>query len=577
MALTSEQLDALAAAGRDPTQREQYIASRPMKETPYAVKNWLEYGNGQGVAGDTKATTPLYVGHNYTLVDNKTGEVLAQGSTAEEIQKIQELAQQLHTTQGKKANWRLYDATPTLGLDNYMTPGFYSNASAPGDPRGVVVAGDMPNNFLKDELVPMLTPLAIAAGAYFGGPLLLGQNAATGGAGALGAAGSDAAISSSVANAINAAYAGAQAGTAAALAPAYGTALSGTGGLLSTGGGLSSLTNTVPTAATTGGTTGTIWGPELTLTALNGMTPAEIAALTAGATGATTVATTGGTGAGTSASTSATDAGYTPPGEEIVVTHNPTNILPTDFLTPGATAAATAANTAGSTSSFANEAATKTGMTPEEIAALNAGAGGNGILSKLGALSTVDKIRLASVLAGTIGGLTGGGSGTGGGGGTVPAGLGQLRSPLFNQQLTPLTPEQNEAKYGARDMTGTDWNTWGSRPATSFFNYVQQPTGMAHGGSFAAKGGGMKPRTQFAVSGPGDGRSDDIPAVLSDGEYVMDAETVALLGNGSPKAGAKKLDDLRVNIRKHKGKKLAQGRFSANAKSPEAYLSGGRA
>jgi hypothetical protein len=204
-------------------------------------------------------------------------------------------------------------------------------------------------------------------------------------------------------------------------------------------------------------------------------------------------------------------------------------------------------------------------------------AGGNGILSKLGALSTVDKIRLASVLAGTIGGLTGGGSGTGGGGGTVPAGLGQLRSPLFNQQLTPLTPEQNEAKYGARDMTGTDWKTWGSRPATSFFNYVQQPTGMAHGGSFAAKQGGMKPRTQFAVSGPGTGRSDDIPAVLSDGEYVIDAETVALLGDGSSKAGAKKLDDLRVKVRKHKGKKLAQGRFSANAKNPEAYLSGGRA
>jgi len=123
-------------------------------------------------------------------------------------------------------------------------------------------------------------------------------------------------------------------------------------------------------------------------------------------------------------------------------------------------------------------------------------------------------------------------------------------------------------------MTGTDWATWGSRPATSFFNNVQQqPTGMAHGGSFAAKRGG---RSSFAVNGPGTGRSDDIPAVLSDGEYVIDAETVALLGDGSSKAGAKKLDDLRVKVRKHKGKKLAQGRFSANAKDPEAYLSGGR-
>ena len=74
----------------------------------------------------------------------------------------------------------------------------------------------------------------------------------------------------------------------------------------------------------------------------------------------------------------------------------------------------------------------------------------------------------------------------------------------------------------------------------------------------------------------GDGRSDSIPAVLSDGEYVMDAETVALLGNGSSKAGAKKLDEMRVNIRKQKGHNLARGQFSVKAKQPEAYLAGGR-
>ena len=80
----------------------------------------------------------------------------------------------------------------------------------------------------------------------------------------------------------------------------------------------------------------------------------------------------------------------------------------------------------------------------------------------------------------------------------------------------------------------------------------------------------------FAVKGAGDGREDKIDAKLSDGEYVIDAETVALLGNGSSKAGAAQLDKFRVNIRKHKGQKLASGKFSANAKSPEAYLAGGR-
>ena len=97
---------------------------------------------------------------------------------------------------------------------------------------------------------------------------------------------------------------------------------------------------------------------------------------------------------------------------------------------------------------------------------------------------------------------------------------------------------------------------------------------FARGGSTG--GTSHKPRSEFAVHGAGTGRSDDIPAVLSDGEYVMDAETVALLGDGSSKAGAEKLDQLRVNLRRHKGANLAKGRFSVNAKSPEKYLAGGR-
>jgi hypothetical protein len=129
-------------------------------------------------------------------------------------------------------------------------------------------------------------------------------------------------------------------------------------------------------------------------------------------------------------------------------------------------------------------------------------------------------------------------------------------------------------------MGDVDWLTYGTRPELSFFDYAPATPattpGMAKGGAFSAKRGGRSLRTEFAVNGPGTGRSDDIPAVLSDGEYVIDAETVALLGDGSSKAGAKKLDDLRVKVRKHKGKKLAKGRFSANAKNPEAYLSGGR-
>ena len=80
-----------------------------------------------------------------------------------------------------------------------------------------------------------------------------------------------------------------------------------------------------------------------------------------------------------------------------------------------------------------------------------------------------------------------------------------------------------------------------------------------------------------AVTGPGTGRSDSIDAKLSDGEYVIDAETVALLGDGSSKAGAAKLDQFRANIRKQKGKALSKGKISPDAESPDRYLMGGRA
>ena len=81
------------------------------------------------------------------------------------------------------------------------------------------------------------------------------------------------------------------------------------------------------------------------------------------------------------------------------------------------------------------------------------------------------------------------------------------------------------------------------------------------------------PLARFA-RGAGSGRDDTIDAKLSDGEYVIDAETVALLGDGSNKAGAQMLDKMRREIRAQKGKALARGKISPNAKSPLAYLRG---
>jgi len=86
--------------------------------------------------------------------------------------------------------------------------------------------------------------------------------------------------------------------------------------------------------------------------------------------------------------------------------------------------------------------------------------------------------------------------------------------------------------------------------------------------------GGLSQVHSMKIGGGADGRSDDVNAVLSDGEYVMDAETVAMLGNGSSKAGAAKLDQMRANLRKQKGQALSRGKISPNARSPLSYLKG---
>lgn len=60
------------------------------------------------------------------------------------------------------------------------------------------------------------------------------------------------------------------------------------------------------------------------------------------------------------------------------------------------------------------------------------------------------------------------------------------------------------------------------------------------------------------LRGPGAGQDDQIEAatpagrkvLLSDGEYVIDAPTVAALGDGSTDAGARRLDKLRQEIRR---------------------------
>jgi len=143
-----------------------------------------------------------------------------------------------------------------------------------------------------------------------------------------------------------------------------------------------------------------------------------------------------------------------------------------------------------------------------------------------------------------------------------------------------------------KPMSQQDWYTYGSRPEAQFFKNDAVPLAQTTGITGKARGGGalqslgegqpngleneFDSSIEHHAEGPGDGTSDDIPAKLSDGEYVMDANTVSLLGNGSNKAGAARLDDLRANLRKHAAKSMSKGKQFMKAKPPEQYMRGGR-
>ena len=59
--------------------------------------------------------------------------------------------------------------------------------------------------------------------------------------------------------------------------------------------------------------------------------------------------------------------------------------------------------------------------------------------------------------------------------------------------------------------------------------------------AFASKGGAMELQDGGESVGPGTGTSDSIPAMLSDGEFVMTAKAVRGAGGGDRREGARKM------------------------------------
>jgi hypothetical protein len=171
---------------------------------------------------------------------------------------------------------------------------------------------------------------------------------------------------------------------------------------------------------------------------------------------------------------------------------------------------------------------------------------------------------------------------------------GDLYGSYYNQPSTSTTDWTSNDYWG--DYTG-GWKDGGmATPLMADGGAVQEPSFYTYGtvvdpmqmlgsaqktmaGGGMAQGGLHVPtvegrhdyRAGSRVMGEGDGQSDDIPAMLADGEYVFDADTVAQLGNGSSKAGSDMLDKFREEIRAHK-RSAPVNKIPPASKSPLQYL-----
>ena len=192
-----------------------------------------------------------------------------------------------------------------------------------------------------------------------------------------------------------------------------------------------------------------------------------------------------------------------------------------------------------------------------------------GLLAALRALPGGAQLGIGAGALGLLGSLLGGSKNSGSGAAYNPP-------PLFGGSSTG--PGYNYANYGGAGYAPrqavtpavADYYTYGTRPEATFYQNLAPPvtTPAAPG---MKRGGGLGNAARF-IRGAGSGRSDTVAIKGSPGEYMMDAETVSMLGDGNNEAGARKLDQMRKKVRKHKGKALARGSFSPNAKSPESYM-----
>ena len=130
-------------------------------------------------------------------------------------------------------------------------------------------------------------------------------------------------------------------------------------------------------------------------------------------------------------------------------------------------------------------------------------------------------------------------------------GIGGLMGRLPSQPRVPAAPAVPSYKYDPESQ-----------------EYTQLASGgLSNLGSYSDGG--------HLLKGPGDGVSDDIPAMigkhqparLADGEFVVPARIVSELGNGSTDAGAKRLYAMMDRIQAGRKKTVGKGKVAVDSKA----------
>jgi hypothetical protein len=126
--------------------------------------------------------------------------------------------------------------------------------------------------------------------------------------------------------------------------------------------------------------------------------------------------------------------------------------------------------------------------------------------------------------------------------------------------------------------TGTNPAAYAATSSPSFVPTQSVPTQSyraggdveGHNPTFFSPGGLASMENTY-VKGEGDGTSDSVAAMLANGEFVIPADVVSKLGNGSNDAGAGVLDEFLSTIREH-AQRHDPKKLPPDSKGPLEYL-----